>query len=69
MNLKQEHAILALIGLGAVGVFVFLWYESRNASAAAPSTPNEAASPGYPNAAPIQPSTFDVGGFSCQSDL
>lgn len=66
MKLKQEHWIVGLIGLGAVAVFVFLWYESRQGQAAAvPAVPigggpqPQPVNQTYPNS--LTPLNFEVG--------
>jgi hypothetical protein len=60
--MKKHAALIALLGIGAVILIIYLM---RQQSAPAPAVAsNEDASPGggYPNGAPISPSTFTVGG-------
>lgn len=59
-GLKQHHAVLALLGIGAVIVLLYLMRRSAGAPAAT-QTNAEGQQP-YPNAGPIQLGDISIGG-------
>lgn len=60
---KQEYAIIGLLGVGAIIVLVYLARQKSSPAASVAAPDNAAVTPGsYPNAGTIHPSNFDVAG-------
>lgn len=61
--MKDHYAVLALLGVGAIALIVYLMSQNNAApAAAAPVADNSSAAPSYPNAQPIQLGNIDIGG-------
>lgn len=62
MDAKQKHyAVLALMGVGAIALLIYLMRRSSAGAAAVPGNADATPGGGYPNSAPIKASSFDMG--------
>lgn len=69
MDIKQEHLIVGLLGVGAAVVIYLLWRDAQAAAvpAAIPGPPEGSTISAYPNVAPIAPASFNINGFNPDS--